>query len=154
MSGLPLAVVALLIAACSPSPTDNAGAPLDLAHAPHIRAGLWTIDIVIDGNLSLAQSRVCDGGRSIAREDPDGKVQWSGRQLSDHEFLLVGAREDEGRTNHARIDISGDLSRAFVIKSRFWSDGLFSDPSSSEATYRYIGPCPAGMRVHTGWFAR
>jgi hypothetical protein len=154
VGALRFAVAALLLVACSHTPADDGGVALDLTHAPHIRAGLWAIDTILDGNLRLPANRLCDGGRSIARENPDGKVRWSGRRLSDHEFLLIGDREDDGRKNHARIDISGDLSKAFVMKSHFWTDGFPSNPSSNEATYQYLGPCPEGMRVETSWFHR
>ena len=139
-----------MLAACTQMPADNAGVPLDFAQAPRIRAGLWTLDVVIDGNLRLPTRQFCDGGRTIVHEAPASDVQWRGRKINEHEFLLIGSRLYEGRQTHARYFLKGDFSSAFVIDRRFWTDGVPSDASSDEAAYRYVGACPAGMAAKSG----
>jgi hypothetical protein len=144
------AVAALMLTACSAAPANDAGAPLDLAQAPHIRAGLWTIDTVSEGKWRDPTRRICDGGRPIGRNDPSGRVQWTARQFSDHEFVLLGATKDEYGRHNARIDITGDLSSYFAVRAEFHDEGLFSHPSSYVSTYRYVGQCPAGANVRGG----
>lgn len=147
-------LLAVLLAACSPAPVDEkSGTPLDLAKAPHIRAGLWTLDAVLDGRQHFPQTRTCDAGRSIARDSQGGAIQWTGRRLADNKWLLLGSREDGGHLTHARIEVDGDLSSAFVMTTDSWTDGVLGgDRSSDVVAYRYVGPCPAGMIAETSWF--
>ena len=148
-----VAVSWLSAVACSPADPDEPGTPIDMAHPPHIRAGLWDVSSVIDGRLAI-HSQICDGGRWLGSRENPPCAPWQAKTIKDNVILETDSCVDNGKTSRIKRYVSGDLQSRFAVRDFFSTETspLTRDRSSDEVTYRYLGACPAGMHVKQGAF--
>ena len=147
------AAIVVLVSVCACAQANELGRPVDLASAPHIRPGMWSLRTSIEGH-PLPAGAICDGGRSIVSAQHPGCDPWSARFVAPDRYVLTDICHEQGQITRAHRDFSGDLRNAFAVTDTYSTEvmGITTDKQSSRTTYRFEGSCPSQMQVKEGNF--
>jgi hypothetical protein len=136
-------MLAGLAAAC-----NRVGTPIDMAHPPQTKAGLWTETGVLHGQPH-APFTFCDPGRAIFPPKDASCSQWEARRMPGGDFLFEATCSKDGAVVRLHRHVVGDLATGFTddITSTMDAPNEPRSTLSAHAELHYKGACPPGMQT-------